>query len=275
MKGIMGGTVATPTDLNKVPCPATTRTYTPIQHGDFRRELLTALEAAGVDLNNVKEDWRLAEGRRHRGGNRDKELGIYTGPGCRLFGLIKIGDDVDGTELAIATRSSTDKTIPCGVAGGGETGICTNLLIWGDELTIQKHSGTLNIGEFFRSAVNKVLATFPAFKAFIANCKSTPVNDNAFHGFLCDSLDAGVLPGSAANNMVAAWRRGIAPAKFEGFQDRLETGVYDARNAWSVRGMWEELVGNGMNRTQSGNDVINHQRVVNTILADRYGVKLV
>lgn len=276
MRGIMGGILATPEDLDNVPCPRRTSTYNPIQHGDFRREMLTALDNAGIDKDSIREEWRLSEGWKTRDGHSpDQERGIYTGPGCRVFGLIKIGDSEGDTDLAIAVRSSVDKRIACGLTGGGETGICTNLLIWGKEQTFQVHSGNLDIARFFRGAVAKVLSTFPAFKAFIGSCKSTGVDDDTFNGFIVDGLEAGILPGRAANHMVDAWRRNVAPkiGDWDGLQTRLDDEVYEERTAWTVRGLWEEIVGNRMNRT-GGNELINNQSTVNEILASRCGVAL-
>jgi hypothetical protein len=115
-KGTLIGFPATREEIEAVPTPQATSTYTPIAFSDFIDLTSDALNRNGFDLTTESYALQTIRGREYPE---------------RLFGVINIspkgGDSDPRWEQAMGLRTSHDKTITHNFVGGANVLVCNNL----------------------------------------------------------------------------------------------------------------------------------------------------
>ena len=255
--------VQNPEWIGDVPVPAPTDSWRPVAHGDVRDELIEGMNRRGMTV--INERWALST---NRGDASDRPTrpadGTYTGPGSRVFGLLEFANG-DDANLAIGVRNSYDKTLALGIAVGASVFICDNLMLNGDAVQYRKHTSGIDLAVETTQALEKIGPAFGDFSRLMSAMKAEPVTDLDFDSIVCNSIRAGVMPGTSARNVLRAWHDREAPLPFtlrndNGFADRLRGGVYDERTAWSAHNLITDVVFKRWSLTGYGNDMIERSR---------------
>lgn len=263
-----GGRFATIDELNAVPVAPGSHSYNPVAHGIVRETLLTSIDRRGLSV--IDERWALSGEKTKRCQADQTDPTIYTGPGARAFGLIRLGNGAtDDVASCIAVRNSQDKSIAIGLACGINVFICDNLCLSGAAVMYRRHTRFMDIREESEKALDAVMNHITPFRAWMEGLRTVNVDNAAFDQIVCDGIRQGIMPHSSARDMLNAWHDGEAPGARDDFGDRLSDGVYAPRTAWTAHGLWTDVVGNRQNLTASGSKVIDDQKILNGIFSNR------
>ncbi|NIT57183.1 MAG: hypothetical protein GWN00_13410, partial [Aliifodinibius sp.] len=134
--------------IEAVDCPAPSKRWHPISHGDARNLTLEAVDRAGLTV--TEERYALS-------GNKKKGNGD-----TRMFGeLILGGGDLslpDDFRMALGLRNSVDQTISLNLCGGESVMVCGNMCFFGEFMTKRKH--TINIMADIPSMMDQAISTY-------------------------------------------------------------------------------------------------------------------
>lgn len=206
MKDLMlcNGKPATLEDLDLVPMPESTESYTPVSHHDLAVSLKTIGQDILTDYALIGESYGLA-----RNGNQ-------------MFAVLKFQSDSREMGMCIGFRNSYDRSMSIGIALGGSVFVCDNLALNGDIAVMKKHTKHV-MTSLEDLAVSTLYRTNKNFRKIIEDAeelKTFKVNDeNAF------SL-IGVLYGQGV----------ISPRQIPVVKDnwlKPEHPDFQPRNAWS------------------------------------------
>ena len=201
-----GGTEATLADLQAVPLPERTATYTPIGHGDMchtihrvAADMLPDMEVDSTQLVLAKE-------------------------GARCFGITayRPTGDVDSAGPMIAWRNSYDKSMSAALALGQQVSACTNTQLSGEIFNAYVHTGSV-IDRLKRDIVTYLYGARVVFDQLSqdnAALSEVGVNEDAGFRFLGSLVGEKVLRPAEFNVACREWR---SPTHEE----------FEPRNAWS------------------------------------------
>jgi len=261
-----------PDELDRIPVAPGSETYSPVAHAVVRNHLIASLAGRGLMVKS--ERWALSQAPKKRVEDPNPDPSIYDGYGSRVFGYMEVGSDgasESDYRFAIGVRNSQDKTMALGLALGINVFICENMVLAGDIKTYRKHTSRFNIAEETERALSLVLGGMGQFSKFLEMLKQVPCPNVSFEGIVCDAIQAGIMPGTAARDMLMAWYKNEAPKDRADFADRLTDGVYGSlnnRSAWDAHGLWTDLVAKRQNLT-SGSVAVDSQRKLNDIFKAR------
>lgn len=128
MEGMMlhcGGEAMTRQELDLIPVPEKTETYTPISHFELANRITTVSQDMLSDYVLVGESYGIA-----RKGNQ-------------LFAVLKFQGESKEMAMSVAFRNSYDKSMSFGLAFGAQVFVCDNLALTGDIVVMRKHSKTI------------------------------------------------------------------------------------------------------------------------------------
>jgi len=114
-----GGTVVGRNDIDAVPVPGGTHTWTPVAHGDVVRMVERSLTSSGMEITDAS--FALAAG------------------GARMFGVITLGGGTDYATV-VGVRNSHDKSFPVSFCLGSRVFVCDNLAFSAEVVVKTKHS---------------------------------------------------------------------------------------------------------------------------------------
>ncbi len=170
-----------------------TVSYQPVPYQDFA-DATRSIFAEALNLEPISESYALAC------------------KGQQMFGKIVFPWD-DRRGLAIALRSSYDKTIANQVAGGLNTFICANGMLSGEAMISLKH--TLNVYErlpqMIRDMASRAGATARQLTERLDAWERVPCHDDAFYAYVGILQGRGIVTAhiaSAARSYWAACRDG-------------------------------------------------------------------
>lgn len=125
--------------------------------------------------------------------------------GSRFFGVLTLETDVvpGQVKLVIGVRSSWDKSVAYGLAGGTRTVCCSNLVLSGDIIAHVRRKHTLHGRSAFAAATTAALRLLPGYREREANRIA------AFRGTDVADRDAGHL-------ILTAYRERIVPLRYLG-----------------------------------------------------------
>ncbi len=132
--------------LSHIATPPETPTHKPIPHASLLFMLEGLLGASG---------YRVAS----------EQLAVNRA-GSRFFGVLTLHTDViDGeVKLVVGVRSSWDKSVAYGLAGGTRTVCCSNLVLAGDIISHVRRKHTLHGRSAFASATRAALGLLPGYR---------------------------------------------------------------------------------------------------------------
>ena len=138
-------------------------------------------------------------------------------------------------------------------------------------VTFRKHTSMIDLPAECRRTVESAQEGFEPFKRFIDGLKAAPCSDTQLNAIVCESIQQGIMPGTAANDILRAWYDNEAPkstakADWSGFGQRLSDGFYSDRNGWTAHGLWTDAVGKRSNPVGAGNVWSENQARYNRIV---------
>lgn len=117
-----GGIHVTREQVEGIPIPAATKTYSPIHHLDIVDIMIpTALDLTGMTLR--------------------KEMFGVARKGSQFFFLLSFENGNEEMGFSVAGRNSYDKSIKVGIGIGASVFVCDNLALSGDITIMRKHTG--------------------------------------------------------------------------------------------------------------------------------------
>lgn len=203
-----GGWNATEEEVNAVPVPEHTKTYTPIPHGRLIEQLQSILPRQGMKLERLQ----LA----------------LSNKGERLFG---VADVVNGTGqpdwgIAIGFRNSYDRSFALNMCAGSRVFVCDNLAFHGEVTMRHRHVGMLDAE--LPSLVSDLVHGVAVFKGEVAAqvdaLKGAELDDRGAHDLVCRSIRAGVFPARAIPLVLDEWHE----PKHEEFRPRTAWSLFNA-----------------------------------------------
>jgi hypothetical protein len=176
--------------LESFPTPASTRTWQPVPHHVFLKQVESAITSHGLALGNQAHAlWR---------------------DGKRYFGLMEITDlRRRDYGLVIGLRNSHDKALAAGVSLGSCVTVCDNLLFTGDVVIARKHTRfvTRDLPELIDGAIVHLMQLRKLQDERIQTYKAHFLSDRIAHDLAVCALDEKVIPVTRMPLLLEEWRR--------------------------------------------------------------------
>lgn len=211
-----GGRAVERADVQRIPTPFGTDTWTPIPHLEFVTQVEQTLKSNGLFVGTQ------AHSLSHNG--------------QRYFGLMEIQRSESSAEYCwvLGLRNSHDKTFPAGITAGASVFVCDNLSFSGEVKLSRKH--TLNIRrdlpKLTQTAVGKLMDRWHHQDRRMAVYQETSIDDRNAHDLIVRATDVGVCPNQLIPRVLKEWR-----------EPRHE--VFRVRTVWSLfNAFTEALKGN-------------------------------
>jgi len=257
------GAIITPAaDLDRIPVPQRTLTWTPVGHHEVRDSIMGELDRRGLNLTS--ETWALSKPHRFRKGEAPQD-GVYYGVGCVAFGLMTVGTGVGGREMAIGIRNSMDKSFALGLAVGSRVFICDNLILAGEQVLYRRHTSGLQLAHETNRAMDTGLNQYQTHERFITSLENTGVDNRNADRVLVEAVRQGVVKGNEMSIIADAWFDNKAPkVGFDDFASRLGSGVYAERTAFNLHGLFTDTVLKRLN-PNSRNGLVERSDTLNGI----------
>lgn len=232
--GVVGSTSfsATVEEVAKVPTPPATKTFLPIPFIDLINLTTERLGANGFEI--VGQGYSLVKPKKEKHPQQ-------------IFGVMDIqpagGDGVQHPDWrqVIGIRSSHNKTLPVGFAGGSRVFVCTNLAFVGDLITMRKHTVNAidDLPVLLDEMLDKLGDVFKKQTVFIDGLKDKNLTLAQGHDIMMNAARAGAFPVSKLMGVANAWdiERGVREpregehARF-GYSDKGDT-AWDLYNAFT------------------------------------------
>ena len=213
-------------DVRMVPVPATTRTYTPMPHGD----LIDLLE---VQVGHHLPQYQVA----------DKQFGLAR-EGQQLFGLMTLEQSYrqaeehlslreDRLDISIGFRNSYDKSMSVGVVGGAKVFVCDNMMMHADAVKIMKRHTKNVLKEFdymLYTSIPELQAQFVQMKDAKRDLECIEVEHEQGYEFLGRMFGNKLLTPVQLSSAVDDWRT----PSFETFKTRNAWSLYNAAT-WGLK----------------------------------------
>lgn len=172
-----GGRLRTREELESLPCPARTKTWTPVPHHVLVGELTRELDRRGIAV--TAEEY------------------VTHGPGdAKLFGVLDLkvpGLGRPDVSTGLGIRASNDKSMAVHAIAGGHVFVCTNMAFSGGDAVVlrQKHTGDLDLRSAIPAGVDRYLRANRAFEVEVDRMIETPLDDyeaayHLMHAFMGD-----------------------------------------------------------------------------------------
>jgi hypothetical protein len=181
-----GATSATREEVDSIPTPNGTDTWTPIAHGEIADAVEQSLIGTGLAPKSV--DYGL------------------TKDGARLFGLYTLAGEHPDYALTVGFRNSHDKSFAASVCCGSRVFVCDNLAFAGEVTISSKHTKHLRsrLTRIVSEAVEKLTVKRQLVERRIALYKETEVASQAhLHDLVLRSFRADAIPAQAISKVIA------------------------------------------------------------------------
>ena len=175
-------------DLEAVPTPEATRTWTPVPHATVANRVLQFLGDAGYNV--AKAEYGLS---------RD---------GGQMFGAFDLHSELSpGTTLAIGVRSSIDKTLPLGFTAGSRVFVCDNLAFSGNLDVYRKHTrfGIDRFDEAVAFAVKRLGSFRESEARRIESLQTQSIGPDAADAILTRAYRSKILTPRTFGEALAQW----------------------------------------------------------------------
>ena len=213
-------------DVINTPAPMPTRTWQPIPHEDYIRQVEHILPRYGLKVVN--------------------EAHAITHDGARYFGLMELQNGSNHEEFSwvLGLRNSHDQTLPAGMVAGSQVLVCDNLCFSGEVKLARKHTRFImrDLPVLIIEALDTLRGKWNDEGRRIEAYRDTRMVDRQVHDLTIKALDAGVIPASRIPKVLNEWRE---PSHLE----------FAPRNAWSLFNAFTEVLKGNLHqlpaRTQS------------------------
>jgi len=211
-----GGRAVERQDVQRIPTPRATDTWTPIPHLELVTHVERTLKANGLIVGTQAHS--------------------LSHEGLRYFGLMEIqrAESADDYCWVLGLRNSHDKTFPAGITAGASVFVCDNLSFSGEVKLARKHTTHIarDLPRLVQSAVGKLMDRWHHQDTRLATYKLSDLDDSTAHDLVIRACDVGVCPNKLIPRVLHEWRE----PRHEAFQ---------TRNVWSFfNACTEALKGN-------------------------------
>lgn len=208
-----GGWSATLADLAAVPVPEATDSYVPVPYPRLVEEI--KIHVPRFDLHIVQEEYALA---------RD---------GQQMFGVLTCANrkPAAGYSLAIAARSSYDRSVAVGIAASGvKVTVCDNLAFFGEITAHRKH--TIHVFRDLPDLIYKMLSKVSSMRsridAEITAMRVRELPPAHAHHLMVEAIKGNVVPASRLPKVIESW-------------DDPQHEEFRPRTAWSLFNAFTEV----------------------------------
>ena len=213
MSHVKGSRFATLQEVEAVPIPGETETYTPIGHAELAH-----------NIRHIADDMLVPHGYQF-----NKDQYVLGTKGQRVFGIMQYGNTADndgGLGLAIGWRNSYDKSMAAGVCLGVQVFVCDNLAFHGDVTVLRRHTKNLHddLGTQLLGALYKSQGNYLSLKGMADRFKTVTVSDREGFKMLGCMRGEGILSPTLESRAFEQWQT----PEFEDFQPRTAWSLYNA-----------------------------------------------
>ena len=204
-------------DVEKVPTPRSTDTWTPIPHSSLISRVEHTLRANALTVGTFAHS--------------------LSHDGARYFGLMEVkkaGQHLDDYCWVLGLRNSHDKTFPAGVVAGASVFVCDNLSFSGEVKLARKHTRFIvrDLPMLVEVGIGRMLAKWHDQSARFDAYKAKRLNDTGAHDLVIRATDVGVCSNRLIPEVLHQWRE---PAHEQ----------FGARNVWSLFNAFTEALKDG------------------------------
>ena len=205
-----GGRSVSFAELQGVPLPEETETYTPVAFTD----LITNAQEVASDLLT---DYAF----------RDAQYALAA-KDQRMFAILNFAGDDPEMNLSLGIRSSYDKSMSNGYCFGGSITVCDNLLFAGDFVIMRKH--TKNVFDDLRKQLIGTIYDFKKESKFQnivkdrEDMKNIRVETDDAYQFLGRMFGYGVIKARQLTTAVNCWKN----PPYEEFKENNMWSLYNA-----------------------------------------------
>tara|TARA_R100000152_G_C6770615_1_gene196861 strand:- start:908 stop:1621 length:714 start_codon:yes stop_codon:yes gene_type:complete len=205
-----GGRSVSFAELQGVPLPEETETYTPVAFAD----LITNAQEVASDLLT---DYAF----------RDAQYALAA-KDQRMFAILNFAGDDPEMNLSLGIRSSYDKSMSNGYCFGGSITVCDNLLFAGDFVIMRKH--TKNVFDDLRKQLIGTIYDFKKESKFQNivrdrdDMKKVSINTDDAYQFLGRMFGYGVIKARQLTTAVNCWKN----PPYAEFKEKNMWSLYNA-----------------------------------------------
>ena len=203
-----GGKPATFDELDLIPLPPATESYTPVSHHDLAFSLKTIGQDILTDYVLIGENYGLA-----RNGNQ-------------LFAVLKFQSDNKEMAMCIGFRNSYDRSMSIGIALGASVFVCDNLALNGDIAVMKKHTKNVmrSLEDLALSTLYRSQKNFSTIIEDAGKMKGVDFSDNRAYELIGLLFGNGILTPRQLPVVRDNWLK----PQYEEFQPRTAWSFYNA-----------------------------------------------
>ena len=203
-------------DVEKIPTPRATSTWTPIPHSGLIQQVEKTLTANGLTIGSFVHS--------------------LSHEGSRYFGLMEIsnGENEEDYCWVLGLRNSHDKTFPAGVVAGASVFVCDNLSFSGEIRLARKHTRFIlrDLPLLVEAGIGRLLQKWHDQHARFEAYKGKRLSNTTAHDLIIRATDVGVCSNRLIPTVLKQWRE----PKHEAFEPR---------NVWSLFNAFTESLKDG------------------------------
>ena len=216
---------STEMDVRMVPVPETTRSYTPMPHGDL-------IDTITTQLSHHLPQYHIA----------NKQYGLAR-EGQQLFGLMTLKKNdcdivdaeivEDSLDISIGFRNSYDKSMSVGIVGGAKVFICDNMMMSSDAVKFMKRHTKNVLKEFdymLWTNLPELQHQFVSLKDAKAALEEVEIEHEQGYEFLGRMFGNKLLTPVQLSSAVEDWRN----PSFQAFKPRTAWSLYNAAT-WGLK----------------------------------------
>ena len=195
-------------DVEIVPTPDATDTWTPIPHTALIERVEDTLKSDGLSIVNQTHSLT-------RGGNR-------------YFGLMQIANGHNSEDYCwvLGLRNSHDKSFPAGLVVGASVFVCDNLSFSGEIRMTRKHTTHImrDLPGLVQTSIGQLMSRWHDQDTRIEAYKQFELSDMQAHDLIVRAIDARAATSTQVPPLLHEWRH----PKHDAFQPRTAWSLFNS-----------------------------------------------
>jgi hypothetical protein len=195
-------------EVENVPTPDATDTWTPIPHMQLIQQIEDTLKGDGLSIVNQTH-------------------GLTRG-GARYFGLMQIanGHNSDDYSWVLGARNSHDKSFPAGLVVGASVFVCDNLSFSGEIRMARKHTVHImrDLPGLVQRSIGQLMSRWHDQDTRIEAYKNFELTDMQAHDLIVRAIDARSATSTQVPPLLKEWRH----PRHEAFAPRTAWSLFNS-----------------------------------------------
>lgn len=200
-------------DVENVPTPAGTDTWTPIPHSALIDRVESTLVADGLRVVNQAHS--------------------LTRNGARYFGLMQVANGHEDQDHAwvLGLRNAHDKMFQAGMVVGSSVFVCDNLSFSGEIRFQRKHTRHIlrDLPALVGESIGKLMTKWHEMSKRIEAYKNSDVSESSAHDLIVRAMDVKAITPTQLPHVLAEWRE-------------PKHSAFSPRTAWSLFNGFTEVL---------------------------------